>query len=192
MRLSMILVAVVLAAGVLFAAEEKGKWVELFNGKDLTGWKVIHCDIDVQDGCMLIKGGNGVVRPEKVYKDFVFELDWKALKADKWDSGIYFRCKDPVGDYPWPKVYQANLLKGAEGNVDDLKGAKSTGLTKPGEWNHFKLTVKGTTAEMEINGKPAWKADGLKEPEGYISLQAEVPGGGQFLFKNIRVMELGE
>ncbi len=189
MRLSIILAAVLLLAGIGTAAEEKGKWVELFNGKDLTGWKVIHCDIDVQDGCMLIKGGNGVVRPEKVFKDFVFELEWKALKPDNWDSGIYFRCVDPVGDYPWPRRYQANMRKGMEGNVDDLKGAKSTGLVKAGEWNHFKLTVVGTTAELEINGKHAWKADGLKDLEGFISLQAEVPGGGQFLFRNIRVLE---
>ena len=45
---------------------------------------------------------------------------------------------------------------------------------------------------MEINGKPAWKADGVKEPSGYIGLQAEIPGGGQFLFRNIRVQELGK
>ena len=77
-----------------------------------------------------------------------------------------------------------------EGNVDELKGAKSQGLTKAGEWNHFKLTVVGTKAELEINGKAAWKAEGVEEPEGFISLQAEVPGGGQFLFKNIRVMEV--
>jgi hypothetical protein len=76
-----------------------------------------------------------------------------------------------------------------EGNVD-LQGATSTGLVKPGEWNHFKLTVVGTKAEMVINGQPAWKADGLEVPEGYISLQAEVPGGGEFLFRNIRITEL--
>ncbi|MCY2950614.1 MAG: DUF1080 domain-containing protein [Planctomycetota bacterium] len=168
----------------------EGKWVELFNGKNLEGWKVIGCVVEVKDGCMFIKDGNGVVRPEKVFKDYVFEVDWKALKADNWDSGFYFRCIDPEGNYPWPKMYQANLRKGMEGNVDELKGAKSTGLTKAGEWNHFKLTVVGTKAELEINGKPAWKADGLKAAEGFISVQAEVPGGGQFLFKNIRVMEL--
>ena len=190
MRLSAILVAMVLVARVGVAAEEKGKWVELFNGKNLEGWKVIGCVVEVKDGCMFIKDGNGVVRPEKVFKDYVFEVDWKALKADNWDSGFYFRCIDPEGNYPWPRMYQANLRKGMEGNVDELKGAKSTGLTKAGEWNHFKLTVVGTKAELEINGKPAWKADGLKAAEGFISVQAEVPGGGQFLFKNIKVMEL--
>jgi len=182
--------AMVSFAGVCLAAEKQDKFVDLFNGKNLDGWKIVHCEAEVQDGCILIKGGNGILRPDRTFKDFVLELDWKALKDDNWDSGIYFRCIDPSGNYPWPRMYQVNLRKGMEGNVDELKGAKSQGLAKPKEWNHFKLTVQGTKAELEINGKPAWKADGIKPTEGFISLQAEVPGGGQFLFKNIRVMEL--
>ena len=44
---------------------------------------------------------------------------------------------------------------------------------------------------MEVNGKPAWKADGLEGPkEGFISLQAEVPNGGQYRFRNIFITEL--
>ena len=166
--------------------------VTLFDGKTLKGWKVIGCEAVVQDGTILLKGGNGVVRTERPYRDYVFECEWKALKPDDWDSGIYFRCTDPPADksYPWPKVYQANLRKGDEGNVEELKEARSKGLTKPHEWNKFRLTVTGTKAALEINGKPAWKADGLKAPEGFIALQAEIPGGGQFQFRNIRILEL--
>jgi hypothetical protein len=92
---------------------------------------------------------------------------------------------------PWPPRYQANLLKGQEGNVNDLPGAKSEGLIKPGDWNRFKLTVQGTKAALVINGTPAWSADGLAGPsEGYIALQAEVPGGGQHRFRNIHLTEL--
>lgn len=186
-------VGLLVAAGhtVLIAAEA-GKPVELFNGKDLAGWTVIGCEAVVQDGAMLIKAGNGMVQTENRYGDFVLELDWKALKSDNWDSGIYFRYTSIPKGRPWPGQYQANLRKGMEGNVDDLKGAKSKGLTRPGEWNHFKLTVQGDTAALEINGQPAWKASGLKPPEGYIGLQAEVPGGGQFLFRNIRISTLGK
>jgi hypothetical protein len=137
-----------------------------------------------------MKAGNGIVRPDRTFKDFVFEVEYKALKEDKWDSGIYFRCKDPAGNYPWPKVWQVNLRKGDEGNVAEFKTARSKGLTKDHEWNKMKLTVVGTKVELEINGQPAWKADGATEPSGFISLQAEVPGGGQFLFKNIRVMDV--
>ena len=44
---------------------------------------------------------------------------------------------------------------------------------------------------MEINGAKAWESDGLAGPaEGYIALQAEVPGGGQHRFRNIYLTEL--
>jgi hypothetical protein len=183
------------AAGKAEKAEAKagGKAkgaVSLFDGKTLKGWKVLGCEAVVEDGAIFMKGGNGVVRTERKYKDYTFEVEWKALKQDKWDSGIYIRCDDPPKGEAWPKVYQVNLLKGMEGNIAELPAARSSGLVKPGEWNRFKLTVVGTKAELEINGKPAWKADGLKNPEGYISLQAEVPGGGQFLFRDVKITEL--
>ncbi len=171
-------------------ASEKSKGpVSLFDGKTLKGWKVIGCEAEVKDGAILVKAGNGVVRTEKTYRDYTLEVEWKALKPDAWDSGIYIRSTDPPAGAPWPKTYQVNLRKGMEGNVDELKDAHSTGLIKAGEWNRFKLTVAGTAARLEINGKPAWKADGLKTPEGFIALQAEIPGGGQFLFRNIRILE---
>ena len=62
---------------------------------------------------------------------------------------------------------------------------------KAGQWNQFKLTVRGTKAALEINGTLAWEADGLEGPTvGYIALQAEVPGGGQHRFRNIYLTEL--
>jgi len=180
--------AAVFFANVTLAADPKS--VSLFDGKSLSGWKVIGCEAKVQDGVILLEAGNGVVRTEKKYRDYVLELDWKALKSEKWDSGIYFRCDDPPAKRPWPKEYQANLRQGQEGNVPGLKGAESKGLVRDGQWNHFRLTVTGTKAKMEINGQPAWEADGIAQPEGYIALQAEIPGGGQFLFRNIAVTEL--
>lgn len=170
------------------AGEIKGKTRDLFNGKDLTGWKAITCEVEVCDGAILLKSGNGVLQADGEYGDFILELDWKALNKEPqmWDSGIYFRYTTIPAKRPWPAHYQVNLRKGLEGNVE-LPGAKSSGLTKPGEWNHFKLTVQGSGAALEINGKPAWKADGLEVPKGFLSLQSEVPGGGQFLFRNIRI-----
>jgi hypothetical protein len=173
------------------AAQKAERWVSLFDGKSLAGWQVTGCEAVVQDGVLLLKSGNGLVRTQNTYRDFILEIEWKALKSDKWDSGVFFRCGLPPSDKPWPKTYQANLRKGMEGDVSDLPTAHSEGLTKPGDWNRFRLTVVGATAALEINGKPAWKADGVKTPTGYIALQAEIPGGGQFLFRNIRVCELG-
>ncbi len=180
--------SVPMAAG---ADAPHGYATALFDGKTLAGWHVTGCEAVVEDGAIAVKEGNGLLRTDARYTDFVLELDWKALKGDRWDSGIYFRCELPPKGTPWPKRYQVNIRKGMEGNVGGLEGATSRRLCKPGEWNHFKLTVAGTTAALQINGKPAWKADGLKSPCGYICLQAEVPGGGRFLFRNVRLTELG-
>ncbi len=165
----------------------------LFNGRDLSGWHVTRCETVVENGAILLKAGNGFVRTDHRYRDFVLELDWKALKNEAWDSGIYFRSAElpgPTGR-AWPNQYQVNLAQGLEGNIKGLPGAESQGLVKPGEWNHFKLTAVGKTAELEINGKPAWRTEALKALDGYIGLQCEEPVGGQFEFRDIRITELG-
>ncbi len=189
--------AVVLGCGLLGApalaqegAGAAGR-VALFDGRTLAGWTVRMCEAVVDGGELLIKGGNGLVQTEKQYADFVLEFEWKALSTNKWDSGVYFRYDSVPEGKPWPPRYQANLRQGLEGNVDGLNGAKSKGLVKDGEWNRFKLTVKGTTAALEINGQPAWTGDGLQGPRaGFISLQAEVPNGGQFRYRNVYITEL--
>lgn len=173
------------------AKAPNGGRVALFDGKSLDGWDVLKCEAVVDNASILIKAGNGLVQTKKQYGDFVLEFDWKSLKDDQWDSGVYFRYDSVPAGKPWPALYQANMRKGSEGNVSGLNGATSTGLFKNGEWNSFKLTVRGASAEMEINGKPAWKATGLEGPaKGFISLQSEVAGGGQCLFRNIYITEL--
>ena len=174
------------------AAKPVGFRTSLFNGKDLNGWHVTGCKAAVEDGNLVIQEGDGFVRTDHRYTDFVLELDWKARRTEKYDSGIYFRSELPEAGKPWPKQYQINLLQGGEGNCIGVKEAISKELIKPADWNHFKLTVIGDKAEMEINGKPAWKVEsGIEGKDGYIGIQVEVAGGGQFEFKNIFVTELG-
>ena len=186
---SLTIAAVLLTSCSVF--EPRQKRVALFDGKTLNGWTLVTCEAEVDGGDILLKAGNGLVQTEKKYGDFILEFDWKALRDAKWDSGVYFRYDTIPPKRPWPARYQVNLRQGMEGNLDDLKGAKSEGLVKDGQWNHFKLTVRGTKASLEINGKAAWEADGLGEPAtGYIALQAEVPGGGQYRFRNIYLTEL--
>ena len=165
--------------------------VALFDGKTLDGWTLLKCEATVDEGDILIVAGNGLIQTEKQYGDFVLEFEWKALRETKWDSGVYFRYISVPQGRPWPDRYQANLLKGQEGNVSALPEARSEGLIEAGQWNRFKLTVRGTKAALQINGTPAWEADGLGEPAaGYIALQAEVPGGGRHRFRNIYLTEL--
>jgi hypothetical protein len=164
--------------------------VVLFDGKTLDGWDVINCEAVVQDGAILLQAGNGLVQTKKQYGDFVFEYQWKALKDDKWDSGVYFRYEDVPAGRPWPPRYQVNLRKGMEGELVGFADGKNAVPIKPGDWNRFRLTVQGTKASLQVNGQAAWSVDGLETPRGFIALQAEIPGGGQFLFRDIKVTEL--
>ena len=184
----LVLVASLLTSGFSSAQEKR---VSLFNGKDLKGWSILKCEAEVKDGNMFIKSGNGLVQTAKKYQNFVLEYEWKALGENKWDSGVYFRYTSVPKGRPWPKRYQANLLKGKEGDVGGIEGASSKGLLKDREWNKFKLTVNGSKISLQINGKDAWKGDGLEDLEaGFIAMQAEVPGGGQHYFRNIFITEL--
>jgi hypothetical protein len=194
MKASNLLYSLVIAAALLTSCsvfESADKSTALFDGKTLDGWTVLKCEAAVDDGEILIVAGNGLVQTEKKYGDFILDFEWKALRDDKWDSGVYFRYDSVPENKPWPNRYQVNLQQGREGNVGSLEGAESEGLVTDGQWNKFKLTVRGTKVSLEINGKPAWEADGLEGPEeGFIALQAEVPGGGQYRFRNIYLTEL--
>ena len=194
MKVSITLCGIVIAAALLTSCavfEGGDKRVALFDGKTLNGWEVITCEATVNDGDILLVAGNGLIQTEKKYGNFILEFECKALKDNKWDSGVYFRYDTVPEGRPWPNRYQVNLRKGLEGNVGALEEAKSEGLVKDGEWNTFKLTVQGTKASLEINDKSAWQADGLGDPqEGFIAIQAEVPGGGQYRFRNVYLTEL--
>lgn len=164
--------------------------IAIFNGKDLTGWVVTECETEVKDGVLLLKAGEGWVRTEDKYADFVLSWECKNLKPTDYDSGVHFRAELPAPKAHWPTKYQVNLKIDNEGNVKPLNAA-STGLYKKGEWNKFKLTVVGDKAELEINGHLAWNASGVETKEGYIGLQSEVTLGGQFEFRDIKLKKLG-
>ena len=109
---------------------------------------------------------------ELIESDGIYVFDG-AMGTRLYEKGIYInRSYDELNLIKFPK-------------------ARSMGLVKPGEWNHVKLTVIGDKATMEINGQAAWETDGLEARDGYLGIQVEVPGGGQFEFKEITVTELG-
>jgi hypothetical protein len=178
------------AGATAWATEGQGYHASLAVGNDLDAWHVTNCEADIADGLLVLKSGDGLVRTNERHGDFVLNLDWRPRRADKYDSGIYFRADLPDEGRPWPSRYQMNLQQGHEGNVGGLDGAQSSGLIKPGTWNHFQLTVVGDTAELEINGHQAWKVAGIENPDGYIALQSEVDGGGQHEFRNIELTDL--
>ncbi|MFC4993383.1 3-keto-disaccharide hydrolase [Rubritalea tangerina] len=100
-------IAIVMAAGAVShqaVAEEasQGK-VELFNGKDLTGWKVVggNGEFKVEDGCIVGFGknirGNTFLRTEKTYKDFEFCYEFKFDDLSG-NSGVMFRANQKPSD----------------------------------------------------------------------------------------------
>ena len=165
---------------------------ELFDGKSLSGWTVENgCEATVENGVLLFKGGDGWIRSDRTYADFVLTVEWRALQKENYDAGIFIRTAATGKPFPSPG-YQVNLLQGKEGNIGNLPGAASTGLVKPqGEWNRFDITVVGDTVALDINGKPAYKAAGLKASTGYVGFQVEVPKGGQFEVRKVQLVELG-
>jgi hypothetical protein len=87
--------------------KEEG-WVQLFNGKDLTGWKTHPKDKakwEVQDGMLVGSGPAGHLFSEKDdYDNFVFRV--VASINDKGNSGQFFRTQYGPS---FPKGYEAQI-----------------------------------------------------------------------------------
>lgn len=71
----------------------------LFNGKDLTGWKVYQGDSKrekskwtvTREGWLNVKSGPGDLQTEKTFDDFVLQLECLS-NGKHLNSGIFFRC----------------------------------------------------------------------------------------------------
>lgn len=178
-------------AQIGWSAEPTGSTIDLLDGRSLDGWTVEgECEAAIEAGLLVLKKGNGWLRSDLQYRDFVLHVEWKSVKPADYDSGVYVRTL--AGGAPFPRSsYQVNLLDGSEGNVKNLKGATSTGLVNRGEWNAFDITAIGERLEVAINGKTAYKVNGLKNREGFIGLQCEVDKGGEFQFRKLSITELG-
>src|SRR5947208_16680630 len=79
------------------AEEKDASWIALFNGKDLTGWKVQFKDADkdadpaktftVKDGALIVSGKpTCYIHTEKSYKDYVLQYDWRFPEGSSPDS----------------------------------------------------------------------------------------------------------
>jgi hypothetical protein len=191
--------AVLLAAALGSAAPARsadpapgGATTSLFDGATLAGWTVENdCRATAKDGVLLLEAGDGWLRSDLTYSDFRLHVEWRALQKEKYDAGIYVRTE--AGGKPFPKNgFQVNLLEGKEGNIGNLPGATSTGLVKPqGEWNAFDIECVGERVTVDINGRRAYSVEGLKRASGFLGIQIEVPKGGQFELRNLRVTEHG-
>ena len=177
--MSRLALALVLTASTVRAADPDG-WVDLFNGKDLSGWVVdgpkefkdradgnkVKPLWTVRDGVIRTAGAAfGFLRYDREVSDFILRLDYRLVKEKGANSGIGIRTRvfDPkqsTATRPSFYSYEVQLL--------DDAGAKPTAHTtgslyryvaptktahKPApEWNTLEIECVGPKIRINFNG----------------------------------------
>src|SRR4026209_670918 len=102
MRSYCLLLIITLFSSALFAQQEKG-WQNLFNGKDLSGWKRLagKAEYTVEHGVIVgrtvVGSRNSFLYTEKEYGDFILEADvW--VEDEEGNSGIQTRSHFDPGE----------------------------------------------------------------------------------------------
>lgn len=215
----------VLATGVVAVAAaqpeaEEGTWVSLFNGRDLTGWvpiSVAPTTFSVRDGIIVSTGvPTGLLRTERMYENFVLELEWRHMKSGGnagvfvWGDGV------PAVGSPFPRGMEVQVLDNGfnipgknewyttHGDVFPVHGAKMTPtgrISATGErsfptedrsksspeWNHYRLEANDGVLRLSVNGKEVTVGRDCSPRKGYLCLESE---GSECHFRNIRLCEL--
>ena len=200
------LVALSLTAGVALAAEagEEG-FRPLFNGKDLTGWKLRnpqgHNSWSVLPGGVLKntvnKGDHGtdLVTEQKFWN---FTVRYEFMTPENSNSGFYLRGRHEIqilGDYK-----NGSVSTGGNGAIYNFK-APDKFVTKPaGEWQTVEATMIGDRITVIMNGVKIHDNVQCNKPTGSeIDNKVNEPGPiflqgdhGTVSFRNIRIKELAK
>jgi hypothetical protein len=197
--------------GSLFA--QKAQWQQLFNGKDLKGWKQLggEAKYDVQNGeivgTTVLNTPNSFLATEKLYGDFILELEFKLGK--EFNSGIQFRSQSRP-DYQNGRVfgYQMEIdpsdRKWSGGIYEEgrrgwqypmeLNPAGQNAFKKDG-WNKYRIECRGNEMRTWVNGVPTTHLVDTALPKGFIALQVHGIGKNaaddnkNIYWKNIRLIE---
>jgi hypothetical protein len=149
-------------------------WIQLFNGKDLNGWKV-HPDSpgtwEVKDGCIVGSGekASHLFSERDDYKNFRYRIEAKI--SDKGNSGQYFRAKFAKGYPPgyeaqinsthsdiirtgslYPSFLPAKMSKEEKDKIREKVIIKDQ-LVKPDEWFTQEVIAEGNHIQIFVNGK---------------------------------------
>jgi 3-keto-disaccharide hydrolase len=187
------------ASGETYQSKPSGKWIELFNGKDLTGWKHIgKGSFIVEDGALVSQAGMGLLYYEaQSFKDYTLEVEWKVMNKCN-NSGIFVRFPEKSDD-PWHAVTKGyeiqiddcdkNGLKVQTGSAYDQFAATKIASKPAGEWNKYEITIVGQHYTVVLNGEKVNEFDGSRGAEGYIGLQNHDPIS-KVSFRRVRVKEM--
>jgi len=174
----------------------------LFNGKDLTGWKLRKADgyasWSVKDGILVNdvsggKHGTDLVSEQK-FRDFVLRYEYKI--AERANSGVYLRGRieiQVVDDFK-----RGQPTKGGNGAIYNLAPVAKFASKPAGEWQTAEVTIKGDKVSVILNGEKVHdnvtvdKATGGEldkdmDQAGPIMLQGD---HGSISFRKIEIKEL--
>jgi len=146
-----------LAASLLPAA---GDFHPLFNGKDLTGWKMTGPgEFVVEDGMLKTVGGMGLLyyTPRK-FGNCVLRVVFKTA-TDHANSGVIIRLPEPPPD-PWYGVhngYEVQIDAGGDewhstGAIYSISKVTSRQQKPKGEWNTMDIEIRGPLTRVWVNG----------------------------------------
>lgn len=215
-RLFMAIAVCMILSPMAFGAEggggedAGGDFRPLFNGRNLTGWVPMTDKPEAwgaKDGVLYVEGGEGWLRTDREYKNFVLKLDFRLppggnsgvfLRAPLKGNGAYEGLEIQVLDH-FHEMYKDIKPWQFCGSVYDLVAAKQEGLKPAGEWNAYEITHDGDHVKVVLNGVTIVDANleehrdkidkhpGLGRKEGYIGLQAH---GSKVEYRNVLIKEL--
>ena len=191
------LVGLMVACAATSVRAEEGKWVSLFNGKDLDGWTACeHPDsFRVADGELIVNGERGhLFYTGDVNNGDFKDFEWKCevLTKPNSNSGMYIHTE--VQKEGWPgKGYEVQVNNthpdprktgGLYGIVDVMDKSP----VKDNEWFTQHVIVKGKKIIVKVNDKvtvdytepdelPKQQADQNRRlSHGTFAIQAHDPG----------------
>lgn len=129
-----------------------GKPVSLFNGKDLTGWKMSEPNSaavwKVEDGTLISPGHGPEIINEKKFQDFKLHIEFNC--SPNANSGVYLRGRYEV------QIEDDSIQEPPSHHTGGVYGFLSPSPEmprKPGEWQTFDITLIGRTITVVQNGK---------------------------------------
>lgn len=178
------------------------KKVRLFNGKDLTGWKIYGTEKWYVDaGELVCESGPdkqyGYLATEQAYKNFDLSLDFK--QEANGNSGVFFRSGiEGTKISGWqvevaPKDHDTGGIYESYGRGWLLKipDEKET-ILKPGEWNKLRIRVEGDHVQTFLNGQlmADLHDEKIGAANGSIALQIHDGGGIKVRWRNLLLRAL--
>lgn len=175
-------------------AKAKDGFISMFNGKDLTDWKVNGENpksVRAENGNLIIDGPRThafYAGANHDFKNFEFKAKVKTFKEA--NSGIYFHTK--FQDKGWPEAgyeCQVNNTHKDPRKTGSLYAIKDNGeeVAKDEEWFDYYIKVEGKKVVIKINGKVVTEYTEPENPQrpkkmkgrlissGTIGLQAHDP-----------------